>query len=892
MKIIFILGLFLIFSLMASVSSVDAKPDKFVKDNYIIKFKEGVKPNMKHEWKITHKYSKIFNGLAVEVKNPNTMKKLLADDTIQSITPVQIFTIPLPLFAEISTIPPDIGEVQYIKPGTTRHNFHINPSVNAGDGMTNVPLIIAVVDTGCTLEHPDLNYIECHDFTNSSEGVDDLSGHGTHVAGSIAAINNDFGVVGGAPGAGIIGLKVCGQGGSNSCGSNAILAGWDWLATNGKAKGVLVNNNSWGGNQGELIEDGNCGLDNGDVFHQALCAMTDAGIVTVVSAGNSNADGETFLACGYDEVICISAMDDTDGLPGGNGADSACRASSDDTIASFSNYGSVVDISADGVCEPSTVPDCPIPGGICSDTGYLEISGTSMSGPQATGGIALAIVHLYGFEGAQNRADVLAVNNFVKGTGFPITGPDGFSCNKPSGCTEPLLNAATYTFEPRTPFHDVSISTPGISNPSGLGFTETITFNTVNLGTFQETYTIELRINGVLIFTDTVTLEELNSKNYSVEWIPDVIGTFTITTTIINPPTGDTNPDNNSISIDIEVIERIRDLRIGVFSDEKPDNWVPGERCDNCLRLPFSNLGNFADLFSATIVHVESGIVIFDRDFTIGPNNSHVFFVDVNENIVINGVNTFRAEIVTLPGDDPLGNVKILEVTATGDNQHFEVRFVLLLGDSVWDEDTSGTVRLWCSNDGTETLDNPRLSFGMFEGEQLLQGWRTAKVLKNGESVIVDFPFMPFDFTPGTHTLTGVCDYLDEFDERDETNNSGTVTITINDTGGEPPDPPPPDPEPPKDTTPPTVIITNPDDGDIVRGKVTFRISAIDDESGIKFVRLTIDGKVKVDDTSAPYNWVWQSNKPGPHIIGAFTCDNSGNCSTDTILIHVKKGKG
>ena len=170
--------LIIIFSLM--LVPAFAEPDKFVKDNYIIKFKEGLKPHMDYDWKVTHKYSKIFNGISVEIKNPGVMQKLLHDKSIESITPVEIFYIPEPEFAETNTIPPDIGEKQFIKPATTRHGFDKNPSVNAGDGETNVPLIIAVLDTGGTPEHPDLNYILCLDFTNSVEGCDDLNGHGTH----------------------------------------------------------------------------------------------------------------------------------------------------------------------------------------------------------------------------------------------------------------------------------------------------------------------------------------------------------------------------------------------------------------------------------------------------------------------------------------------------------------------------------------------------------------------------------------------------------------------------------------------------------------------------------------------------------------------------------------
>ena len=881
-----------------------AIPDKFVKDNYIIKFKDGVKPNMKHDWKVTHKYSKIFNGVAVEVKNPNALQKLLSDDTIQSITPVQIFEIPEPLFG-INTIPPDIETKQYIKPGTMRHGFDKNPSVNATDGITNVPLIIAVVDTGCTLEHPDLNYIECHDFTNSPEGFDDLHGHGTHVAGTVAAINNGFGVVGGAPGAGIIGLKVCGAGGTGGCPESAILGAWDWLAKNGKNKGVLVSNFSIGGNRGVPTEDGNCGFTDGSLLHQAVCAMTDAGIVTVVSAGNSNADGVNFMACGYDEVICVSAMEDSDGIPGSFGSD-ACRSDSfDDGIGGFSNYGSVVDISADGVCEPSTVPDCPTGSGICSDTGYLEISGTSMSAPQVTGGVALAIVHLYGFDGAQNREQVMAVNNFVKATGFDINSPDGFSCNKPSGCAEPLLNAETYTFDPRDSFHDVSLSPPSIPNPAGLGFTADIVFTTINVGTFEETYTIELRISGELVFTDMVTLGELQSKNYSVEWIPDTLGDAVITTSIPDPPPEDSDPNNNGGIAQTVVVDRIRDVSVTLLTDKGEGKWVEDIACKDCLRVTWRNLGNFAEILHATIIHIDSGTVINDLKLSLQPFSGVTQTgIDVRKNIVVDGTNTFKAEVDALPDEIDLeNNMELLEVIASEENRHYDIRANLLFGEDLintWNEDESGTVRLWCINEGTETLDNPKLSFGLFEDDNLLQEQRTPFIVEPSANSVLNFIFEPFSLSVGDHIMTGTCDYLNEYDEKDETNNSKTATFTVkaSDPDPEPPDPEPPDPEPPDpeppDTTPPEVEITDPLSGEIVDGKITIRISA-EDESGISFVRLTIDGKnVNPDKTTSPYEWSWQSKskKNDFYIMGAFACDNAGNCNTDSILFKVFNTQG
>ncbi len=113
-------------------------------------------------------------------------------------------------------------------------------------------------------------------------------------------------------------------------------------------------------------------------MHAAICKAVAAGITFVVAAGNDSADAATFTPAAYDEVITVSALADFNGLPGG-GAASTCRTDVDDTFASFSNYGSDVDIIAPGVCIYST----------SKLGGYDTMSGTSMASPHVAGGAAL-----------------------------------------------------------------------------------------------------------------------------------------------------------------------------------------------------------------------------------------------------------------------------------------------------------------------------------------------------------------------------------------------------------------------------------------------------------------------------------------------------------------------
>jgi len=232
---------------------------------------------------------------------------------------------------------------------------------------------VAVLDTGVDLDHPDLkeNILIAVDCTSGTciAGGDDDHGHGTHVTGTIAARNNNIGVVGVEPMARIVSIKILDKNGSGYW--SQIIAGIDWLTANASKYHIKVVNMSLGGSG---ISDNNCGYSNNDPFHQAICTSVATGITYVVAAGNDATDVSSKVPAGYnDTVITVSALVDTDGLPGGLGAGNGYGA--DDTFASFSNYGLVVDLGAPGVNVYSTVKD-----GL-----YGYKSGTSMASPHVAG---------------------------------------------------------------------------------------------------------------------------------------------------------------------------------------------------------------------------------------------------------------------------------------------------------------------------------------------------------------------------------------------------------------------------------------------------------------------------------------------------------------------------
>jgi subtilisin family serine protease len=242
-------------------------------------------------------------------------------------------------------------------------------------------IAVAVIDTGSG-PHGDLNIAGGRNCsTGNPSNFSDGNGHGTHVAGTIGAINNSAGVVGVAPGIPIYSVRVLNNQGSGSWSS--VVCGIDWVTANAASLNIKVVNMSLGGSG---ADDGNCGNFNNDALHKAICKSVTAGVTYVVAAGNDNANLAGFVPAAYDEVLAVTAVADFNGQPGG-GAAATCRSDVDETAADFSNYASPGSadanhtIAAPGVCINSTWK-----GG-----GYNTISGTSMASPHVAGTAALCI---------------------------------------------------------------------------------------------------------------------------------------------------------------------------------------------------------------------------------------------------------------------------------------------------------------------------------------------------------------------------------------------------------------------------------------------------------------------------------------------------------------------
>ncbi|MDQ4007940.1 MAG: S8 family serine peptidase [Actinomycetota bacterium] len=301
--------------------------------------------------------------------------------------------------------------------GINRANADASPTAAVDGADQRVNVDVAVIDTGVDLDHPDLNVYRQGETNCALLGIspDDQNGHGTHVSGTIGALDNDQGVVGMAPGARIWPVKVLNAAGVGR--TSDVICGIDYVTAH--ADQIEVANMSLGGG-GE--DDGNCGRSNGDAQHQAICASVAAGVTYAVAAGNDSADAAESTPAAYDEVITVSALADFNGQPGG-GAAPTCRQDVDDTFADFSNHGSDVDLVAPGTCITSTWM-----GG-----GYDTISGTSMASPHVAGGAALYAANNPGASPGQ-------VQSALESAGSS----DWNAVDDPDGTKEPLLDVTGF----------------------------------------------------------------------------------------------------------------------------------------------------------------------------------------------------------------------------------------------------------------------------------------------------------------------------------------------------------------------------------------------------------------------------------------------------------------
>lgn len=225
--------------------------------------------------------------------------------------------------------------------GIDRVDAEVVHSQTRGGGVR-----VAVLDSGIGLDHPDLRVAGDVTFVPDTTSGDDDNGHGTMVAGIIAALDNESGVVGVAPEVELYSVKVLNSNGAGLM--SVIIAGLEWAIEND----MQVINISFGG----VL---NWPLAARDALEKAY----QMGIVIVAGAGNSGDQNIVYAPARYDTVIAVGATDQNDAR------------------ASFSSTGSALELMAPGVAIQSTSR-----GG-----GYTIGNGTSFSTPHVSGIAALLI---------------------------------------------------------------------------------------------------------------------------------------------------------------------------------------------------------------------------------------------------------------------------------------------------------------------------------------------------------------------------------------------------------------------------------------------------------------------------------------------------------------------
>lgn len=346
-------------------------------DSYIVLYEEGVDRSRSETgeredelgFEADYVYNTAVEGFAARL-DADQLSELEDDPAVASIEPDSIVqaTGTVPLVPGEPTPPTGVRRIADAPAGMSR---------DASD------VAVAVLDTGIQLDHPDLNVVGGYNCISPGTPARDVYGHGTHVAGTIAARNNGAGVTGVAPDTPLYSVKVLGDSGSGT--RSSVICGIDWVTANADSKNIRVANMSLGGS-GSPIRP--CQTTTDDE-HLAICASTAAGVNYVVAAGN---DYESFdssyikVPAAYPEVLTVTAVADSDGLPGGVGGSPSCRSETDDTPADFSNWaateqGRAHTIAAPGVCIQSTTPN----------GSYGAKSGTSMASPHVAGAVALCL---------------------------------------------------------------------------------------------------------------------------------------------------------------------------------------------------------------------------------------------------------------------------------------------------------------------------------------------------------------------------------------------------------------------------------------------------------------------------------------------------------------------
>jgi parallel beta-helix repeat protein len=379
--------------------------------------------------------------------------------------------------------------------------------------LGNTSVLVAVVDSGIDYYHPDLasnyNQTKDHDWVDNDEEPEDEFGHGTHVAGIIAAvINNGEGVAGVAQ-VQIMAERVLDSKGS---GDDIIIAQGIKHAADEGAKIISMSIYGYSEYPPGVLRD-------------AVEYAYNKGALLIACAGNHATRSRAYPAA-YDEVIAVTATNETDGIPW------------------WTNYGEWIELSAPGVNINSTMPTYHIP---LNDPPYNkslyydDASGTSAAAPFVSGVAALIWSRYPNMTRDEVRYQLRFTTNDLGDVGFDnYLGWGRINAKKAVEETKPEHDLAIIDFE-----------MPYVTLPNETVHVKTTVFN---FG-LQDEYnvTVELRINGTAVDDAQVsTLPSGATAAFNLSWTPVTTGEVLMESVVVSV-TGETRTANNVASTRLSI---------------------------------------------------------------------------------------------------------------------------------------------------------------------------------------------------------------------------------------------------------------------------------------------------------------------------------------------------
>ncbi len=563
----------------------------------------GPPVNLKPSGPVPGQFIVVFQD---DVTNPRGLANALARQNGLALrgvytTALKGFAARMPeAVAERLALDPDVA---YVEQDLYAHADGIVTGVDRIDAEQDTTFLsdpvnvdVAVIDTGID-PHSDLNWSDAR-FYNCIGGCTpanafDDNGHGTHVSGTIGALNDGvdltsggtgYEVVGVAPGARLWGFKVLDSNGSGSFAD--VIAAIDLVTANAGAIDVV--NMSLSG-QGYLAS-----------LRTAIQNSVDAGVVFVVAAGNSGRDVyggngqlDTAASCkgvfcrnaddtipaAYPEVMAISALADFDGMAGGLVSDadstigfSSCTHIGDDVFACFTNYsdhdpgtdnpllsddmtvlsspGGAIDVAGPGVRILSTYPG-----------GYGWGSGTSMASPHVAGAVALYIAANGGVTGAAGVADIRQAM---------IDTAQDQDAWRPGGTLDPDNFREGLVYLGGNLAHDVAVISVTAPSPVLVGDPQSVSVNIANNGPDQESFDVFLTddLSATIDSPVSVVVEGGGDATVVFNWTPGVIGSHTLTG--YHYLTDDENVENDEASTTVSVSEPVTDAAVTSIDAPSP----------------------------------------------------------------------------------------------------------------------------------------------------------------------------------------------------------------------------------------------------------------------------------------------------------------------------------